>query len=140
MGLYSAVVFPLVIGVMAAVLLSGVVTLVWIRAHVALKWAVTALYIATALQFFMVVGLLFAGLDVPLVTTVGYVLVSVIMLPLLGISRLGEPEAAALDPDPNRPILQPDQLARVDAIAALVVGGAILVVAWRIEIILTAAA
>lgn len=139
MGFYTAVVYPATLGVLGALVLAGIVTLVWVGAHRALAWAVTATYIVTAVQLIVVTVLLFGGLDVSLVTTVGYLIVSLVLLPLLGIGRLGEPAAAASDPDPLRPVLAPDQVARVDAMAALVIGAALAVVAWRIAAIVAAA-
>ncbi len=63
---------------------------------------------------------------------------TMIWVPLLGIGRLGEPDAAAADPDPNRPVLQPDQIARVDGGAAVIVAIAAAVLAWRLYEILGA--
>ncbi|PKQ26472.1 MAG: hypothetical protein CVT64_05190 [Actinobacteria bacterium HGW-Actinobacteria-4] len=138
MGVYSGLVYPAVLTVLGALAAGGLVTLVWVRAHTALKWIVTATYIVTVVQLIAAAVVLFGGIEVSLVTTVGYMLTSLILLPLMGIGRLGEPEAAALDPDPNRPVLAPDQVARVDAVAALIVAIALAVVAWRLEILLAA--
>jgi hypothetical protein len=138
MGLYATAVYPLVLVVLAAVVVAGGVTLIWVRAHAVLKWAVTALYIATAIQLLAVIVVMFQGFEGSLPTAIGYLLTSVALLPLLGIGRLGEPEAAALDPDPNRPVLQPDQVARVDGLAAIVIGLALTVVTWRLAIVVTA--
>jgi hypothetical protein len=140
MGVYSGLVYPAVLVVLGALAASALVTLVWVRAHSVLKWAVSATYIVAVAQLIAATVLLFGGAEVSLVTTVGYLMTSLILLPLMGIGRLGEPEAAALDPDPNRPVLAPDQVARVDAVAALIVGIALAVVAWRLETLLAAGA
>lgn len=140
MGFYTSVVYPAVLAAMGAVVLTGLVTLLWSRAHTALKWAVTAVWIVSAVQL-VTVGVLLAGdVDAPLVTTIGYLLVSVALIPLFGIGRLGEPEAAAVDADPNRPVLAPDQVAKVDAVAGLILAVSLAVVAWRLAQIMVAAA
>jgi hypothetical protein len=140
MGFYTSVVYPAMLGVFGATALLGLVTLVWTRAHGVLKWSVTAVWILTAVQLVVVAVLLVGDVDAPLLTTIGYLLVSVALLPLFGIGRLGEPEAAATDPDPNRPVLAPDQVARVDAVAALILAVSLVVVSWRLEQILVTAA
>jgi len=78
------------------------------------------------------------GGGVPVVITVGYLLAAIALLPLLGIARLGAPDAN--NDDPNRPILQPDQIARVDGAAAMIIAVAAAVVAWRLATILGAVA
>jgi hypothetical protein len=140
MDLYTGVIYPAVLVVLGALVVVALVTLVCVDAHRALKWAVTATYIATAVQLLAIIIVLFGNVRPSLITTVGYLVVSVVLLPLMGIGRLGEPEAAAEDPDPNRPVLASDQIARVDAVAAIVIGLALAVVAWRLADILVAAA
>ncbi|WP_297081352.1 hypothetical protein [uncultured Demequina sp.] len=139
MGIYSAGIYPAVLVVSALVVVLGGVTMAWIRAHRVLEWAVTALWSATGVQAIAVVVLLLSGNDAGLVLTIGYLLATIVILPLMGIGRLGAPDAAAADPDPNRPVLQPDQIARVDGGAAVIVGIAAAVLAWRIAVILGAA-
>lgn len=140
MGFYTSAVYPAMLGVFGVTVLLGIVTLVWVPAHRALKWSVTAVWILTAVQLVVIALLLVGDVDAPLLTTIGYLLVSVALLPLFGIGRLGEPEAAVADPDPNRPVLAPDQVARVDAVAALILAVSLAVVSWRLEQIMVAAA
>ena len=136
MELYTSVVYPAVLAVCALLVAVGVVTLIWVRAHRVLKWVVGATYVAVLAQAgFVLLGLFTVdGISIP--TTLGYFLATVALLPLLGIGRLGTPDAAAIDPDPNRPVLAPDQVARVDAGAAIIVAIALAVASWRITIIL----
>lgn len=135
MDAYLTVVYPAVLAVCAALTLAGLVTLVWVPAHRALQWVVTATYVVVVLQAgFVLYGLVTVdGISIP--TTLGYFIATLALLPLLGIGRLGEPHAAATDPDPNRPVLQPDQVARVDAGAAIIVAIALAVASWRITVI-----
>ena len=114
----------------------GLVTLVFVRAHRVLEWVVTATYVVVGLQALAVIWLLLSGSSAGLIITIGYLLATLALLPLMGIARLGTPEAAAEDPDPNRPVLQPDQIARVDAGAAIAVGIALAVASWRLLILL----
>ena len=136
MELYSGFVYPAFLAWCSVVGVAGIVTMIWVRAHRALQWAVTGMWIATALQLVSVLVLLATGNDAGIVLTLGYLLASVVLLPLLGIGRLGAPYAAEVDPDPDRPVLQPDQIARVDGGAALIIGIAAAVLAWRLAIIL----
>lgn len=136
MGAYLHVIFPAVLAVSAVLVLHGLVTLVAVGTHRSLQWVVTAAYIVVALQAIAVVVLLVTGTSADLVLAIGYLLATVALLPLLGIGRLGTPEAAAADPDPNRPVLAPDQIARVDAGAAIAVGIALAVASWRITVVL----
>lgn len=136
MALYGGVIYPAVLIACALLVIAGVVTLAQVRAHRVLEWVVTAFWIVTAVQAIAVAVVLFSGSDAGLVLTLGYVLATILVLPLLGIGRLGAPDAAAEDPDPNRPVLQPDQIARVDGGAAVIVAIAAAVLAWRIAIIL----
>ncbi|SEI95123.1 hypothetical protein [Demequina mangrovi] len=140
MAVYTGVVFPLVLVVCAALALAGAATLAFPRLHRAVQWAVPVTIGAVALQAVTVIVLLFSGADVDLILTLGYLIASVALLALLGIGRLGTPEAAAADPDPNRPVLSPVQIARVDAASALIVAVAIAVVSWRILVILESGA
>jgi len=135
-GAYLHVIFPAVLAVSAVLVLHGLVTLVAVGTHRSLQWVVTAAYIVVALQAIAVVVLLVTGTSADLVLAIGYLLATVALLPLLGIGRLGTPEAAAADPDPNRPVLAPDQIARVDAGAAIAVGIALAVASWRITVVL----
>lgn len=135
MGVYTAVIVPLVLVVCAALALAGIVTLIWPNAHRAVLLAIPATYAATAIHLIAVVVLLLTGVDAGLVLTLGYLMASLALLALLGIGRLGTPEAAAADPDPTRPVLAPDQIARVDAASAVIVAIALAVVVWRVIII-----
>lgn len=134
MDLFEGYVYPLVLGFSALLALMGVVTLVFVRAHRVLTWAVTAAYVVTLIEVLAIVNALLGG-GVPIVITLGYMLAAIALMPLLGIGRLGDPEAAADDPDPNRPILAPDQIARVDGAVAVIVAIAMAVVAWRLDTI-----
>ena len=114
----------------------GIATLIFVGAHKVLEWAVTAAYVVVGLQALWVVGLLVTGTSASLVLTLGYLLATIALLPLLGIGRLGHPDAALEDPDPSRPVLAPDQIARVDGGAAIAVGIALAVASWRITVVL----
>lgn len=130
---YLSVVYPAVLVAGAVLLLAGAATLLTMRVHRALTWVVTGMYIVTVAEVVVVIGAMLGG-DVPVVITTGYVLAALALLPLLGIGRLGTPEAAK--DDPGRPVLHPDQIAKVDAVAAILVAIAAAVVAWRIAVIL----
>ena len=136
MGLYGGLVLPAYLAVCALLVLVGIATMIWVPLHRVLKWVVTAMWIVTAVHLLAVLAILIGGHSAPIVLTLGYLLASVILVPLLGIGRLGEPDAAAADPDPNRPVLAPDQIARVDAGAAVIIGIAGAVLAWRVVILL----
>jgi len=132
---YVSVVYPAVLVVCALLVLTGLVTLFAVGPHRVLQWVVTATYVAVVVQALWVIGLMLSGADADLVLAIGYLLATVALLPIMGIGRLGTPEAAAEDPDPTRPVLQPDQIARVDAGAAIAVGIALAVASWRITIV-----
>ncbi|WP_062298687.1 hypothetical protein [Demequina maris] len=140
MELYTGVIHPLVLVVSALLALAGIATLVWAPAHRALRVLVPVTYVIVAAHTVTVAFLLFTGTDVDLILTLGYVIASVALLALLGIGRLGTPEAAAADPDPHRPVLTAVQVTRVDAAAAVIVAVALAVVAWRVLVILQGAA
>lgn len=132
MTTFLAVAYPGVLGATAVLFLAGAVAAVWIRAHRALEWIVSAFWAVTAVEVLWAIALVIGG-GAPAVITLGYALAAVALLPVLGISRLGAPEAAA--DDPGRPVLQPDQMARVDGVAAMIVAVAAAVVVWRIAVI-----
>ncbi len=136
MDAFLSFVYPLVLCVCAALLITGLTTVVFVRAHSVLEWVVTATYVAVAIQAAWVVYLLVTGTSAGLITTIGYLLATLALLPLLGIGRLGDPDAAAVDPDPLRPVLAPDQIARVDGGAAVAVAIALAVASWRLTILL----
>ena len=136
MGAYTSFVYPAVLAVSAALVVLGIATLIFVGAHKVLEWAVTAAYVVVALQALWVVGLLLTGTSASLVLTLGYLVATIALLPLLGIGRLGHPDAALEDPDPSRPVLAPDQIARVDGGAAIAVGIALAVASWRITVVL----
>jgi len=135
-GAYTSFVYPAVLAVSAALVVLGIATLIFVGAHKVLEWAVTAAYVVVGLQALWVVGLLVTGTSASLVLTLGYLLATIALLPLLGIGRLGHPDAALEDPDPSRPVLAPDQIARVDGGAAIAVGIALAVASWRITVVL----
>jgi hypothetical protein len=134
---YLDAVYPAVLAASAVLFVAGAATMAVIRAHRALTWVVTGFYVVTAAQVATLIVALVGG-GIPVVITVGYLLAAVALLPLLGIARLGAPDAS--NKDPNRPILQPDQIARVDGAAAMIISVAAAVVAWRLATILEAAA
>ncbi|WP_062303813.1 hypothetical protein [Demequina subtropica] len=140
MGIYTGVVYPLVLVVCAVLAIVGLATLAWPRLHRALKLITPAAFVAAGVQAVTVVALLLTGIDADMILALGYLIASVALLALLGIGRLGTPEAAAGDPDPNRPVLSPLQIARVDAAAAAIVAIALAVVSWRVYVILETAA
>lgn len=133
---FADVVYPGVLIACGVLFLAGLASLAIIRLHRPLTWVVSAFWAVTVIEVIVIIGAILAG-GIPVVITVGYVLAAVALLPLLGIARLGDPEAAA--DDPNRPVLQPDQMARVDGVAAMVVAIAAAVVAWRVAEIIEAA-
>ncbi len=139
MDLYAVIAYPAVLIVSGALVVVGLAVLLSGRAHRLLKGVVTAAWIVTAVQLIAVVAVLLGDSDAGIVITVGYLLASVAVLPLLGIGRLGEPPAPGEPVDPERPVLRADQIVRLDGIAAIVIGLAIAVVAWRIAVILGAA-
>ena len=138
MSVYAGAIYPGVLVACAILAVTGIVTMLQVRVHRVLEWVVTGFWIVTAVQIITVLVVLFSGNDAGLVLTLGYLVTTIILIPLLGIGRLGEPDAAALDPDPNRPVLQSDQIARVDGGAALIVALAAGVIAWRIFELLAA--
>ena len=131
------VIYPGVLIASGVLFIAGLSSLVVIRLHKPLTWVVSGFWAVTAIEVLVIIGALMTG-TIPVVMTVGYILAALALLPLLGISRLGDPAAAA--DDPNRPVLQPDQMARVDGVAAMIVAVAAAVVAWRVAEIIEAAA
>lgn len=136
MAAYLDAVYPAVLVASAILLVAGGITMVAIRAHRVLTWVVTGFYAVTAIEVVTLIVVLLQG-GVPIVITVGYLLAAIALLPLLGIARLGAPDSG--DRDPNRPVLQPDQIARVDGAAAMIIAVAAAVVAWRLATIIGAA-
>jgi hypothetical protein len=136
MTVFLDTVYPVVLAASAVLVLFGVVTLVWMRAHSTLGYAVKGYVLIIGVEVLAVLFAVVAG-GPPIVITVAYLIAAIALLPLLGIGRLGTPEAAKNDP--GRPVLQPDQIARVDAGAAILVAGAQAVVAWRLAEIMSAA-
>ena len=137
MTAYLDAVYPAVLAAAGVLFVAGAVTMVAIRAHRALTWVVTGFYVVTVIEAITLLLVVLGG-GVPVVITVGYLLAAIALLPLLGIARLGAPDAN--NDDPNRPILQPDQIARVDGAAAMIIAVAAAVVAWRLATILGAVA
>ena len=138
MGFYTGVLYPAVLVACAILALTGVATMIRVRTHRVLEAVVTGFWIVTAVQVVTVLILLLGDTGASLVMVLSYLITTLILLPLLGIGRLGEPDAAKTDPDPNRPVLQPDQIARVDGGAAVIVAIAAAVLTWRIfELLVT---
>lgn len=136
MAIFADTIYPVVLAACAALALFGLLSLVWIRTHGALKLAVKGFVIVIAVEVLAVVFAVVNG-DAAAFITIAYLLAAVALLPLLGIGRLATPEAAKKDP--GRPVLQPDQIARVDGGAAVLVAIAQAVVAWRFYEIIMAA-
>lgn len=132
MGFYTGVVYPAVLVACGILALTGIATMVNVKVHRVLEAVVTAFWIVTAIQAVTVLIVLLGDTDAGLVMVISYLIATIIVLPLLGIGRLGEPDAAKADPDPSRPVLAPDQIARVDGGAAVIVAIAAGVLAWRI--------
>lgn len=132
MGFYAGVLYPVVLVACGILALTGIATMIRVQLHRTLQNIVTAFWIVTAIQTITVLVLLLGDTGASLIMVISYLVTTLILLPLLGIGRLGDPDAAAEDPDPNRPVLQPDQIARVDGGAALIVAIAAAVLAWRI--------
>jgi hypothetical protein len=130
---YLDAVYPAVLVASGVLFLAGGVTMAAIRAHRMLKWVVSGFYVVTAVEVVSLIVALVQG-GVPVVMTVSYLFAAIALLPLLGIARLGAPDPD--NKDPNRPILQPDQIARVDGAAAMIIAIAAATVAWRLATIL----
>ncbi len=139
MELYHSVVYPLTLVVFGATAVMGVISAITTRFGAVLAWFGTSVWIATAVQTIAVIVGLIAGWDVSLPLILGYALAGIILLFLLGIGRLGEPSAAELKAEPDRPVLSPAQVVRVNGMAAALVGVAAAVVAWRIDEIVMSA-
>lgn len=138
MAAYLDVVYPAVLVACAVLFVAGGITMAAIRAHRILKWVVSGFYVVTAIEVISLIVALVTG-GAPVVMTVSYLFAAIALLPLLGIARLGAPDSddtPSKDTDPNRPILQPDQTARVDGAAAMIIAIAAAVVAWRLATIL----
>lgn len=132
MGFYTGILYPAVLVACGVLALTGVATMVRVQLHRVLQNVVTGFWVVTGVQVITVLIVLLGDTGASLVMVLAYLITTIIVLPLLGIGRLGEPDAAAVDPDPNRPVLQPDQIARVDGGAAVIVAIAAGVLTWRI--------
>ena len=138
MSAYLDVVYPAVLIACGVLFLAGALTMAAIRAHRMLKWVVSGFYVVTAIEVISLIVALVQG-GAPVVMTVSYLFAAIALLPLLGIARLGAPDSGdtpSKEKDPNRPILQPDQIARVDGAAAMIIAIAAATVAWRLATIL----
>ncbi len=136
MTVFLDTVYPVVLAASAVLVLIGVITLITLRAHSVLRLAVLGYVLVLGVEFLAVIYALIAG-GPHIVMTLAYLIAAVLVVPLLRISRMGTPEAAK--DDPGRPVLQPDQIAKVDAGAAILVAGAQAVVAWRFAEIMAGA-
>jgi len=129
---YTGIIYPVLLTVLAVVVLASVATLARPAAHRWLERAVTAAWVVSIIQALVVGGALVGGhRPSSLPTAIGYLVVSIAMLGLFGIGRLGAPNAGG-KPDPERPVLSPRQIAQVDAVAGITVAIALAVVAWRL--------
>ena len=139
MTLYTSLIYPAVLVACALLVLVGAATLIAVGTHRFLQWVVTATYVVAALQGIAVIVGLVMGVMSSLPVALGYAIATLALLPLLGIGRLGTPDAAAASGDANHPVLAPDQIARVDGGAAIIVGIALAIASWRItELIVVA--
>lgn len=138
MGFYAGVIYPAVLVACGILALAGVATMIRVRTHRLLEGVVTGFWVVTGVQVVTVLIVLLGDTGASLVMVLSYLITTIILLPLLGIGRLGEPDAAKSDPDPNRPVLHPDQIARVDGGAAVIVAIAAAVLTWRIFELLAA--
>ena len=141
MRTFSDVVYPAVFGAMVAVLAAGAVAYVaasrgsvrFARLLVVAAWVARA---STGIEIVAIGALLGAGAThPPMVMLVGYLVAAIAVLGLLGISRLAAPPAPGETPDPERPVLSPRQAVQADGAAAMIVGAALAVVAWRLNTI-----
>lgn len=159
MRAFSDVVYPAVLLAMVAVLVAGAVAYVaatrigptagaatagaatqntarFARLLIVATWVARG---ATGIEIVAIGAVLGAGVThPPMVMLVGYLVAAVAVLGLLGISRLGAPPAPGEAHDPDRPALSPRQMVQADGAAAMIVGAALAVVAWRLNTILLA--
>ncbi|HEX7590066.1 MAG TPA: hypothetical protein VF362_03715 [Demequinaceae bacterium] len=154
MRAFSDAVYPAVLLAMVAVLVAGAVAYVaatrigptagaaaqntarFARLLIVATWVARG---ATGIEIVAIGALLGAGVThPPMIMLVGYLVAAVAVLGLLGISRLGAPPAPGEAHDPDRPALSPRQMVQADGAAAMIVGAALAVVAWRLNTILLA--
>ncbi len=103
------------------------------RLHMTLLRVTTAVWIMVLLQTISgFIVLIWGQGPFSWITGTGYLVAAIVMLPLLGIGRLGEPAAPGVDRNPDAPVLSPRQIAKVDGIAAMVIGAGLIVIAWRL--------
>jgi hypothetical protein len=146
MRAFSDVIYPAVFVAMIAVLAAGAVAYVaatrglstraaprFARLLVIATWVARA---STGIEIVAIGALLGAGVThPPMVMLVGYLVAAVAVLGLLGISRLGAPPQPGEAADPDKPVLSPRQAIQADGAAAMIVGAALAVVAWRLNTI-----
>jgi hypothetical protein len=149
MTAFTNVVYPAVLLAMVVVLVAGAVAYVaatraatidnpgrFARLLTIATWVARS---ATGLEIVAIGALLGAGVThPPMVMLIGYLVAAVAVLGLLGISRLGAPSGTGESRDPNQPVLSPRQMVQADGVAAMVVGVALAVVAWRLNTIVLA--
>lgn len=124
---YVAWGYPAVLVASGLLAVLAAATMLVVRAHPILRAAHRGFAAVVLAQAVLVIVAVIQG--APAFMSISYLAASLVVLFPLGISRLGTPEAAAAEP--GRPVLQPDQRARVDAGAAILVAIAQAVIAWR---------
>ena len=135
--MYQNVVFPGMVVSFGVLIMLALVTLVWWRTHPWIKRAVTLIYVVSIIQAIAVIVAIINGVEGEVLTVWGYLLVSLMLLPMFGLGRLGDPdidpESSFAQKNPDRPILAADQIARVDAVSALILGISLVTVSWRLH-------
>lgn len=124
---YVAWGYPAVLVASGVLAMLAAATMLVVRAHPILRAAHKGFVAVVLAQAVLVIVAVVQG--APAFMSISYLVASLVVLFPLGISRLGTPEAAAAEP--GRPVLKPDQQARVDAGAAILVAIAQAVIAWR---------
>lgn len=139
MPAFTTVVYPVLLIASLALAVLGGLTIAAPRLHRVLKAVHVAYRVLIFLECAVIAWAIIAG-DTPVLMTAMYIGAILATLLLLGIGRLGTPEAAQKNPEAGRPILSPAQVAKVDGGAAVLVAVAQAVLTWRVHEIMLAAA